>query len=96
MYSSWEELESNVEVESFDNSRSQPCPYCGFKQQVSRPLDGVFPYLICKSCKRSFFVEGDFKVRRLSEEEKGDISSAWVEVVEDLARRKVAVILRME
>ena len=95
MYSSWEELESNIEVESFEISRVQPCPYCGFKQRVSRPMDGVFPYLICESCKRSFFVEGDFKVRRLTEEEKADIPGAWVQVVEDLAKRKVAVVLRM-
>lgn len=96
MYSSWEELEGNIEVESVEKSRNQHCPYCGFSQQVSRPLDGVFPYFVCNSCKRSFFVEGDFKVRRLSEEEKADVPDALVQVVEDLAKKKVAVVLRLE
>jgi hypothetical protein len=101
MYSSWDELESNLEVRSnvtarIEKNKIQPCPYCGAKQKVTRPLDGIFPYLNCESCKNSFFVESDFKLRKLSEEEKVDIPCAWVQIVEDLAKKKVAVILKLE
>lgn len=65
------------------NLRFQQCPYCGAKQEVTRPLDGIFPYLNCESCKRSFFVQSDFKVRKLTEEEKVDIPCAWIQIVED-------------
>ena len=101
MYSSWEELENNVEIEStaasdVDMYKIQPCPYCGAKQKVSRPLSGIFSYLNCESCKRSFFVETNFKVRKLTDEEKVDIPDALVQIVEDLAKKKVAVVLRLE
>jgi len=101
MYSSWEELESSVEVEStatFDveTYKIQPCPYCGVKQKISRPLGGIFSYLNCESCKRSFFVQSDFRVRRLTDEEKADIPDALIQIVEDLAKKKVAVVLRLE
>ena len=101
MYSSWEELENNFEVESTAATndktyKTQPCPYCGYKQRISRPLSGIFSYLNCESCKRSFFVETNFKVRKLTDEEKVDIPDALVQIVEDLAKKKVAVVLRLE
>ncbi len=101
MYSSWDELENNLDVKSNiaegqENYKMQACPYCGAKQRVSRPFDGVFPYLNCESCKRSLFVQSDLKVRKLTEEEKADIPASWIQVVEDLAKKKVAVVLRME
>jgi hypothetical protein len=101
MYSSWDELESNVEVKSeigvcAVKHAMQPCPYCGVKQRVSTLLEGVFPYVNCESCKRSFFVRSDFKLRRLSDEENANVSCALVQVVEGLAKKKVAVVLRIE
>ena len=101
MYSSWDELESNIEVKSniaasIEKTKIQQCPYCGAKQEVARRLDGLFPYLNCESCKRSFFVQSDFKVRKLTEEEKVDIPCAWIQIVEDLTKKKVAVVLKLE
>ena len=101
MYSSWEELERHIEVESEAETSLQKhavksCPYCGAKQKITRPLDGIFPYLHCESCKRSFFVGSNFKVRKLTDEEKANISNAWVQVVEDLAKKKVSVVLGLE
>ncbi len=101
MYSSWDELENNLYVksnvaESEEKFKMQPCPYCGAKLKVSRPFGGVFPYLNCESCKRSLFVQSDLKVRKLAEEEKVDIPASWIEVIEDLAKKKVAVVLRIE
>ena len=101
MYSSWDELERNIEVKSkiaasAGKHETKPCPYCGVKQIISKPLDGIFPYANCESCKRSFFVQSDFKLRRLTEEEKANISSALIQIVEDLAKKKVAVVLRIE
>ena len=101
MYSSWDELESSIDVKSnvttsLEKPKIQQCPYCGAKQEVTRPLDGIFPYLNCESCKRSFFVQSAFKVRKLTEEEKVDIPFAWIQIVEDLTKKKVAVVLKLE
>ncbi len=100
MYSSWVELERNIDVESslaeVEKGKVQPCPYCGAKQKVSRPLDGVFPYWNCESCKRPFMVQGNLKVKRISDEEKIDIPVDLIQVVEDLSKKKVAVVLRLE
>ena len=54
MYSSWDELESSIDVKSnvttsLEKPKIQQCPYCGAKQEVTRPLDGIFPYLNCES-----------------------------------------------
>jgi hypothetical protein len=35
-------------------------------------------------------------VRRLTEEEEREIPEAWIQVVEDLFKKKVAVVLRFE
>ena len=55
MYSSWEELERSVEIASEGTSSKEkhtvPCPDCGAKQSVAKPISGVFPYQKCKSCK---------------------------------------------
>ncbi len=101
MYSSWEELESNIEVKpeitaTVHKQNIHQCPYCGAKQEITRPLDGIFPYMNCESCKSSFFVQSDFKVRKLSEEEQVNIPCALVEIVEDLSKKKVAVVLKLE
>jgi len=101
MYSSWDELESNIEVKSeiatcAGKHAIQPCPYCGAKQRISTPLEGIFPYVNCESCKRSFFVQSDFKLRKLTEEENANIPGALIQIVEDLAKKKVAVVLRIE
>ena len=101
MYSSWDDLESNIEVKSYvedsnEKNKVRPCPYCGARQRITRPLDGIFPYVKCESCKHSFFVNSDFKVRKLTEEEKVDIPGAWIQIVEDLAKKKVAIVLGLE
>ena len=101
MYSSWEELERNIEVKS-DNANTmkkhkiRSCPYCGAKQAITMPLDGIFPYLNCESCKRPFFVENTLFVRKLTEEEENEIPEAWIRIVEDLTKKKVAVVLKFE
>ena len=101
MYSSWEELERNIEVKSdtvTDNKKYKirSCPYCGVKQAITKPLDGIFPYLNCESCKHPFFIENNLFVRKLTEEEEREIPEAWIRIVEDLTKKKVAVVLRFE
>ena len=101
MYSSWEELERNIEVKSdaattIKKHKIRPCPYCGAKQAVSKPLDGIFPYLNCESCERPFFIENNLFVRKLTEEEERELPEAWIRIVEDLSKKKVAVVLKFE
>jgi len=101
MYSSWEELERNVEVKSdtantMKKHKIRSCPYCGVKQAISKPLDGIFPYLNCESCKCPFFIENNLSVRKLTEEEKREVPEAWIRIVEDLTKKKVAVVLKFE
>ena len=101
MYSSWEELERNIDVKSdtvtaMKKHKIRSCPYCGAKQAITMPLDGIFPYLNCESCKHSFFVQNNLFVRRLTEEEEREIPEGWIRIVEDLAKKRVAVVLKFE
>jgi predicted RNA-binding Zn-ribbon protein involved in translation (DUF1610 family) len=100
MYSSWEELEKNVELKTEVAAESMhvlhPCPYCGVKQRITKPLNGVFPYQNCLSCKRPFYIHNDLTIRKLGSEEKSEIPGAWIQVVDDLAKKKIAVVFRME
>lgn len=101
MYSSWEELERNIEVKSdtattVKKHKIRSCPYCGTKQAISKPLDGIFSYLNCESCKRPFFIENNLSVRKLTEEEEREVPEAWIRIVEDLTKKKVAVVLKFE
>jgi len=101
MYSSWEELERNIEVKSdtatdVKKQKIRSCPYCGAKQTVTMPLDGIFPYLNCESCKRPFFIQNNLFIRKLTEEEETEIPEAWIRIVEDLTKKRVAVVLKFE
>jgi ribosomal protein L37AE/L43A len=101
IYSSWEELESNMKITSEAASGKgkravQRCPNCGTKQNISIPIEGIFPYQNCKSCKHPFYVNNDLTVRKLTDEEKREIPRAWFQVVEDMSKKKVAVIFRLE
>src|SRR5512136_2643865 len=101
IYSSWEQLEENLEMTALVASNREkhvlkPCPVCGAKQKVSKPIEGIFPYQNCNSCKRPFYVRKDLTVRKLSEDEIRDIPGAWFRVVEDLDRKRVAVVFKLE
>ena len=101
IYSSWEELEANVKITS-ETTRSkekravQPCPNCGAKQKIAKPMEGIFPYQNCKSCKHPFYVNKDLTVRKLTEEERREIPGSWFQIVEDINKKKVIVVFRLE
>jgi ribosomal protein L37AE/L43A len=101
IYSSWEELEANMEISSETTSSNekraiQPCPNCGTKQNIAKPMEGIFPYQNCKSCKQPFYVNTDLTVRKLTDEERREIPGAWFQIVEDISKKKVAVVFRLE
>jgi hypothetical protein len=101
IFSSWEQLEANVSVTSQTASdkhkrATQPCPNCGAKQTITQLIAYVFPYQNCEACKHPFYVNKDLTVRKLTEEEKREIPSAWFQVVEDLSNKKVAVVFKFE
>jgi endogenous inhibitor of DNA gyrase (YacG/DUF329 family) len=98
IYSSWEELEQHVEIETEkkEKFKIQPCPNCGVKQKVTKPLEGFFPYQKCKSCEQAYYVNKDLAVRKLTEDEKREIPTAWIQIVEDLSKKKCAIVFRLE
>jgi predicted RNA-binding Zn-ribbon protein involved in translation (DUF1610 family) len=101
IYSSWEELEQHMDVKTDRTTRKekyavQPCPNCGVKQRVTKPLEEFFPYQNCKSCEQAFYVNKDLTVRQLTEEEKEDMPAAWVQIVEDLSKKKMPIVFRLE
>lgn len=101
IYSSWEELEQHVDIKTERTTRKekyaiQPCPNCGVKQRITKPLEEFFPYQNCKSCEHAFYVNKDLTVRKLAEEEKEDMPAAWVQIVEDLSKKKLAIVFRLE
>ncbi len=99
IYSSWEELEANVEVKTESTlekkSKVQSCPNCGAKQKVTNPLEGFFPYQNCTECNQAFYVNNNLTVRKLTNEEK-DMPKAWVQIVEDINRKRMAVAFRLD
>ncbi len=101
IYSSWEQLEQHVDVKAERAERKekymvQPCPNCGVKQRVTKPLEEFFPYQTCKACEQAFYVNKDLTVRRLTEDEKESMPAAWVQIVEDLSRKKLAIVFSLE
>jgi hypothetical protein len=97
IYSSWEELELNVGFEASPKpTKTHPCPYCGTTQEILKPVEGIFPYQTCEKCKRSFYVNTDFTIRKLTQEETREIPKEWIQVVEDLHKKKTALVFRIE
>jgi transposase-like protein len=100
IYSSWEQLEANLEITTETATpgkhRMVPCPTCGAKQKINLPFEGLFPYQTCQSCHNPFHVNKDSTLRKLTEEEKKELPGAWVQVVEDMNKQKVAVTFRLE
>jgi ssDNA-binding Zn-finger/Zn-ribbon topoisomerase 1 len=96
IYSSWEELEQHMEIKKEGTHAIQPCPNCGVKQRITKPLEGFFPYQNCKACKHPYYVNQDSTVRKLTEEEKREIPEAWIQIVENLSNKKCAIVFRLE
>ena len=100
IYSSWEELEVNLEIKieiaNQEKHKIMPCPTCGEKQKINLALEGIFPYQACQSCHHPFYVNKDLTVRKLSEEEKRELPGAWIQVVEDINKNKVALVFGLE
>ena len=100
IYSSWEELERNLEIRTETTSKEKrtvkPCPYCGVKQKIVMPFEGILPYQTCGLCKQPFYINKDLTVRKLSDEENRELPGAWIQVVEDMNRNKVAVVFGLE
>ena len=101
IYSSWEELEQHVEIkteitEKKEKYAIQPCPNCGVKQRITTPLEGFLPYQNCNSCEHAYYVNKDLTVRKLTEEEKREIPKAWIQIVDDLSKKKCAIVFRLE
>jgi predicted RNA-binding Zn-ribbon protein involved in translation (DUF1610 family) len=99
IYSSWEELEQHVEIATEETEEKYAihlCPNCGVKQRITKPLEGFFPYQNCKTCKQAYYVNKDLTVRKLTEDEKREIPKSWIQIVEDLGKKKCAIIFRLE
>ena len=101
IYPSWEELESNLDI-MVEVQRTKTayvyrsCPNCGVTQKITKPLDELFPYESCQSCKRPFHVNTDLTVRELTDDEKDNMPAEWVRILEDLSKKKLAVVFRLE
>jgi hypothetical protein len=101
IYPSWEELEANVDIH-VEAPRPKPvhvyrsCPTCGVTQKITKPLDELFPFEKCQSCKVPFHVNNDLTIRKLTEEEKDDMPAEWVRIREDLNKKKLAITFRLE
>jgi ssDNA-binding Zn-finger/Zn-ribbon topoisomerase 1 len=101
IYPSWEELESNVDIKTEitaerEKYRLQPCPDCGSKQRIAKPMEEFFPYQNCESCKHTFYVDKDLTTRKLTEEEKENMPAAWIQIFEDMNKKKLAIVFKLE
>ena len=101
IYPSWEDLESNIDILFEDHPTEETyaerhCPNCGITQKISKPCNEMFPFGICEACKRPFFVNKNLTVRKLIEEEKDEMPAEWIRILEDLNRKKLALVFRLE
>ena len=101
IYPSWEALETNLDIiVEEQKTKALPayrsCPNCGVTQKITKPLDELFPYDTCQSCKRTFHVNNDLTVRKLTEDEKEDMPAEWVRILDDLNKKKLAIVFRLE
>jgi hypothetical protein len=101
IYPSWEELEANLDI-MVAEQRTKPvyeyksCPNCGVTQKIAKPLDELFPYSTCQSCKRPFHINNDLTVRQLTEDETENMPAEWVRILDDLNKKKLAIVFRLE
>ena len=101
IYPSWEELVANLEINTGEAKSKRlflyrSCPYCGLTQKIVKPVDELFPYASCHSCERPFRVNDDLTVRELTENEKEEMPAEWVRVLEDLDKKKMAIVFKLE
>ena len=101
IYSSWEELEQHVDVQAEKKAGQEkhvlhPCPHCGEKQIVAASVAGFFPYQECTSCKQAFYVNKDLTIRKAAMDERENVAAPWVQIVEDLKKKKMAIVFKLE
>ena len=101
IYSSWEELETNLEVVTRDEEQKlhyhhRSCPSCGVTLKVVKPLDELFPYEKCQSCKHPYHINKDLTIRKLTEEEKENLPEDWIRILEDLNKKRIAILFKIE
>ncbi len=101
IYSSWEELEQHVDVRAEKKVTPEkhvlhPCPYCGKKQIVAATGAGFFPYQNCLSCGKAFHVNKDLTLRKVTADEKENMTTSWVQIIEDIKKRKMAIVFKLE
>jgi hypothetical protein len=101
IYPSWDELEANLDIMVEEQKKkvlhvNRSCPNCGATQKITKPLNELFPYNTCQSCKRPFHVNNSLAVRKLTEEEKEEMPADWVRILEDLNKKRLAIVFRLE
>jgi peptide subunit release factor 1 (eRF1) len=101
IYPSLEELEANVDITVEGKRKNiksaiKTCPNCGSKQKIRRPPENLFPYHNCKSCGQPFHVSSDLTVRKLTAEEQENMPADWVRILEDLDKKKLAIVFKLE
>jgi hypothetical protein len=99
IYPSWEDLESNLEIKleahhPKNRTSKRICPYCGVILEVKKPMD-LFPYDECKSCTHTFHVSGNLDIRKLTDDENENMPAEWVRILDDLNKKKLAIIFRL-
>ncbi len=101
IYPSWEELENNVEIKLGQQhpkaiAAHKLCPYCGANLKIKKPIDELFPFDECKSCKHAFHVDNDLEVRELTNEEEENMPEEWVRVLHDFDKKKLGIVFKLE
>jgi len=101
IYSSWEELENHIELTTDatmkrERSVVRSCPNCGEKQVVTRIPNDIFPYQNCSNCRQPYHINRDLTIRRITEEEYENLPAPWVQIIEDIHKKRMAVTFKLE
>ncbi len=101
IYSSFEELESYTEL-TFETSEGRPpeathpCPNCGEKQIIRGTPSDVFPYQNCDKCNKTYHINKNLTLRRITDEESETLPAPWVQIIEDIHNRKMAITFKLD
>ena len=101
IYASFEELESYTELtvetsEARQQEATHPCPNCGEKQTMTGTPSDVFPYQNCDKCNKTYHINKNLTLRRITDEESERLPAPWVQIIEDIHKKKMAITFKLD
>jgi len=101
IYGSFEELESYTDLTIEPSTKKQrettrSCPNCGERLTVTRAPPDIFPYENCDKCNQPYHISKNLSLRKITEEEGERLPAPWVQIIEDIHKKKMAITFKLD